>query len=96
MIISDTEIGTQLPALGAHAYLCCVSRSVVFWVNLAEKNVPLQFFLLYVTLICWKRTVLVFSLRNQAAAVELHLPIFSTRQTNARGGIPVMARTECH
>lgn len=67
--------------------LCC--RSLVFWISLPEKIVPVQFFLLYVTLICWERTVLLF-LRNQTTAVGQHLSMFSTRQTNPHGGIPVM------
>lgn len=64
--------------------------SLVFWAILAEKIVPEQFPLLHVTLICWERTVLLFSLRNQATAAWLCLSVFSTRQTNPSGGIPVM------
>lgn len=26
LIITDTEIGTQQPAVGAHAYVCCVAE----------------------------------------------------------------------
>lgn len=95
MIISDAEISTLLLALEAHV-LCC--SGVVFWINLAEKKkkVPLQFFLLYVPLICWERNVLVLSLRNQATGVELHLSMFNTGQTSPSGGILVMTRAECH
>lgn len=36
LIITGTEMDIQLPAVGLHAYLCCIAEVLFFWDILVE------------------------------------------------------------